>query len=225
MRPQLRMPFCAALSCAFGLLIGCAEEAGEPPDYSDQLGLVPEDDPTPPPDPNPYQTGDARLAFGKFYEGGRSETISINGVTTNYFVFEESFTEGASNDQLEGRISDEIKLKGPPFTFWGGGFVYDEPFDLSEWTTMYVGFKSSDPSFASFNLTLQSGEPPTDARLNPTAYGYTNDGEWHFLRIPLQDAIDRGFDPTMVRSPFIVAAPGGTAGDVLLVDSLYFTKD
>jgi len=225
MKPQLPTLLCAALTCAVGLLIGCAEEAGEPPDYSDQLGLVPEDDPTPPPDPNPYQTGDARLAFGKFYEGGRSETISINGVTTNYFVFDESFTEGASSDQLEGRISDEIKLKGPPFTFWGGGFVYDVPFDLSEWTTMYVGFKSSDPSFASFNLTLQSGEPPSDARLRPADYGYTNDGEWHFLRIPLQDAIDRGFDPTMVRSPFIISAPGGTARDVLLVDSLYFTKD
>ena len=61
--------------------------------------------------------------------------------------------------------------------------------------------------------------------LDPTAYGYTNDGEWHFLQIPLQDAIDRGWDPSTVRSPFIFSAPGGEAGEQLLIDNLYFTKD
>jgi hypothetical protein len=40
-----------------------------------------------------------------------------------------------------------------------------------------------------------------------------------------QDAIDLGWDPSTARSPFIFVAAGGDAGDVLLIDNLYFTKD
>ncbi len=209
----------------FGFVGGCLPDPGVPPDYSDSIGIVPPIDPTPVPEPDPFQPGDARLAVGLFYEGGRSETIPINGVSTNYFIFEESYQQSTSLDRLEGQTSDRITLNGTPF--WGGGIIWNEPIDLSDWTTMYVGFKSSDPSFATFELTLQSGpgSPPAGVTLSPTTYGYTNDGDWHFLTIPLQDAIDLGFDPSMVRSPFIVASPGGNAGDQLLIDNLYFTDD
>lgn len=181
--------------------------------------------------PDPWQPGDERLSVGWFYECGRSETISIDGVAADYLVFVTdpgetiNYRTGSSTDRLEGQRSDEITLNGTPF--WGGGIIWYEPFDLSEWTTMFVGFKSSDPSFASFDLTLQSGaeEEPASVVLDPTTYGYTNDGEWHFLQIPLQDAIDLGWDPSTARSPFIFSAVGGDAGDVLLIDNLYFTKD
>jgi hypothetical protein len=184
--------------------------------------------------PDPWQPGEERLSVGVFYECGRSETILIDGVTTNYFTFvvdennpSETLTyqQGSSDDRLEGRISDEITLLDQPF--WGGGVIWFAPIDLSAWTTMFVAFKSSDPSFARFDVTLQSGlgENPMGFSLDPRDYGYANDGEWHFLQIPLQDAIDRGWDPSVTRSPFIVAAPGVEPGDVLLIDNLYFTRD
>ena len=66
---------------------------------------------------------------------------------------------------------------------------------------------------------------PAGFDVDPTDYGYVNDGDWHFLRIPLQDFIDLGWDPTVARSPFTFSAPGGDAGDVLLIDNLYFTKE
>jgi hypothetical protein len=184
--------------------------------------------------PDPFQEGDERLSVGYFYEGGWSVEIPINTVTTDYFVFAidvsdpvatRSFAEGVATDRVEGRFSYEVTLNGSPF--WAGGIIWFEPIDISDWTTMFVSFKSSDPSFANFELTLQYGdaEEPAGVTLDPTAYGYTNDGEWHFLQIPLQDAIDRGWDPSTARSPFIFSAPGGEPGDVLLIDNLYFTKD
>jgi hypothetical protein len=185
-------------------------------------------------EPDPWQPGEERLSVGVFYECGRSETIFIDDVTTNYFIFvvdennpSETLTyrQGTLEDRLEGRISDVITLLDQPF--WGGGVIWFEPIDLSAWTTMFVAFKSSDPSFATFDIALQSeeGEDPTGFSLDPRNYGYTNDGEWHFLQIPLQDAIDLGWDPSTARSPFIFSAPGGNEGDVLLIDNLYFTKD
>ncbi|MEM7137832.1 MAG: hypothetical protein AAF500_14705 [Myxococcota bacterium] len=177
----------------------------------------------------PYQPGDERLAVGFFYEGGHSETILPNDTTRNFLVIVDgddsttSITD--SSDRIEGGVSQQFALTGT--SFWGGLVLWEDTIDLSEWTTMFVGFKSSDPSFATFDLTLVSGtrDDPTRVDLDPRAYGYTNDGEWHFLEVPLQDAIDAGFDPTMTRSPFFIGATGGEAGDVLLVDALYFNKD
>ena len=224
---------------AFSLVGGCTPDLGTP-DYSDQVGLREPVDPFPPVPPDPYQPGDDRLSVGYFYETGRSETIPINGVTTNYFIFVvdqnrpgQTLTgsQSDSSDRLEGLISIEFTTTDQPF--WGAGILWGEATDLSEWTTMYVGFKSSDESFERFDLTLQSAatlpnEPPPDPRsvvLDPRNYGYTNDGQWHFLRIPLQDAIDLGWDPSNVRSPFIISALTAQAGDQMLIDNLYFTKE
>ena len=220
-------------SLALGLAVACAPDPGTP-DYTSHVGLRDPVDPFPPVPPEPFQPGDERLSVGYFYEGGSSETIPINTVTTDYFVFAidpdepvetRSFAEGTSTDRLEGLLSYEITLIDRPF--WGAGIIWFEPIDLSEWTTLFVGFKSSDPSFATFDIFLQSGEgeAPAGVTLDPTSYGYRNDGEWHFLEIPLQDAIDAGWDPSEVRSPFIVSAAGGEPGDVMLIDNLYFTKD
>lgn len=240
---QPRLIWAAGL-LAFGLVGACTADLGTP-DYSSQDGLREQVDgviePFPPIAPDPYQPGDERLSLGYFYEGGRSETIEVNGVTTNYFIFviDENtpiqtltYSQDPWPDRLEGLESTKITLNPQPF--WGGGIVWTLPLDLSGWTTMYVGFKSSDESFARFDITLQWQDgrppnvPPPDPRavaLDPRAYGYTNDGEWHFLRIPLQDAIDRGFDPSNTRSPFIIGGPTRRAGDILLVDNLYFTKE
>jgi len=220
---------------ASSLASGCPGDLGTP-DYSDQVGLRDPVDPFPPVPPDPFEPGDERLSVGYFYEGGWSVEIPINGINTNYFVFAVdadnivatlTYSQDVTSDRLEGLESVEISLNDQPF--WGGGIIWDDPTDLSEWTWMFVGFKSSDPSFESFDLSLQSGEgeDPTGINppLDPRDYGYVNDGEWHFLEIPLQDAIDLGWDPSTARSPFIFSAPGGDAGDVLLIDNLYFTKD
>lgn len=232
-----------ALLLALSLVGGCTADLGTP-DYSAEVGLRDRIqgpfDPFPPVAPDPYQPGDDRLSVGYFYEGGRSDTIPINTVTTNYFIFVvdqnrpgQTLTgsQFPSRDRLEGLISIEFTTTDQPF--WGAGILWGEATDLSEWTTMYVGFKSSDESFERFDLTLQSAatlpnEPPPDPRsvvLDPRNYGYTNDGQWHFLRIPLQDAIDLGWDPSNVRSPFIISAPTSRAGDKMLIDNLYFTQE
>jgi hypothetical protein len=217
----------ALIACALIFVFGCGDDTGTP-DYSDQVGLIPPDQKFD--EPDPYQPGKDRLSVDAFYEGGRTETIVINGFRTHYFIFgrdevgRDTFFQAPSGDRLEGEQSDQIALAGT--VFWGGGIIWDEPIDLSEWKKLFVSFKSSDRSFATFDLTLLYGTEDMErsVTLDPTDYGYTNDGQWHSLEIDLQDAIDLGFDPTMVRSPLIFGASGGEFGDKLLIDNLYLTK-
>ena len=227
MRARTRRLVTVLAACFPLFAFGCGDDPGTP-DYSGHDDLVRPDQKFE--EPDPYEPGKERLSVDVFYEGGRSETIYINGFRTHYFIFgfnefgRDSFSQAPSGDRLEAEHSDQITLVGT--AFWGAGIVWDEPIDLSEWKKLFVSFKSSDPSFATFDLTLLygDGDMPRSVTLRPTDYGYTNDGQWHSLEIPLQDAIDRGLDPTKVRSPFILGAGGGTFGDRLLVDNLYLTK-
>ena len=219
--------FHALIACLAIVVFACGDDLGDP-DYSDQVGILPPDQKFE--EPDPFQPGEERLSVDVFYEGGRSKTIKINGVRNNYFVFgllelgRDSFAQGLSRDRLEGEESYSVTLVGTPF--WGGGVIWEEAINLSEWAKLFVSFKSSDPSFVSFEISLlyEAEGMERSVVINPRDYGYANDGEWHSLEIPLVDAIRRGFDPTMVRSPFVIGAQGGVSGDQLLVDNLYLTK-
>ncbi len=225
---------CLAAALALGV-IGCAADIGDP-DYSNQQGLFPAVNPFPPVPPDPFVPGESgpRLFVGYFYETGRTDSIFVNGVNNNYFIFalDETrpvdtalYVQSASADRVEGLISIEIALLDRPF--WGGGIIWDDPIDLTEWTTMYVSFKSSDPAFSSFEITVQSGreEMADGFAVDPRDYGYQNDGEWHNLRIPLQDFIDLGWDRSAARSPFIIGGGGVGPEEILLVDNLYYTAE
>ena len=217
--------FFGVTACAAIVIVGCGDDDSGTPDYTDPIVKDQKFE-----EPDPYVEGKERLSVDVFYEGGRSETLYVNEFRTHFFIFGElefgrkSFLLEEFGDRLEGEMSHKITLVGAPF--WGGGLVYDEPVDLSEWKKLFVSFKSSDRSFETFQISLLYGTEDDEGgvMLDPRAYGYTNDGEWHSLEIDLQDAIDRGFDPTRVRSPFIIGASGGESGDTLLVDNLYLTK-
>lgn len=207
---------------------GCRMDPGEP-DYSGHVGLVkdkggPADENLPGPDP--YVPGEDRLMLGLFYEGGASERVLLNGQTTHYYIFviqgsnALTYTQETDGDRVEGRLSDRIILNGTPW--WGGGIVWDNPTDLSAWTQLHVSLKSSDPSFADFAITMGSG---MQYKVQASAYGYTNDGEWHSLVIPLQDFVAQGLNKATIKEPFILGADGGNSGDVLLVDDVFLTQE
>ena len=131
----------------------------------------------------------------------------------------------STEEAFEGRMSQELTLRTSGQ--WGAGIVWDEPVDLSGWTTMVVALRSSDSSFSTFDLSLLwgEGERTESAPLDPRRYGYANDGAWHVLRIPLADPEDLGFDPSIARAPLILSGDDGTPGDSLSIDNVYFTKD
>lgn len=222
---------------SLGVLVGAASCRPDPgnPDYSSHVGLRDTANAADEelPGPNPYVPGAERLFVGAFYDGGRSDEVLINDVDTFYFIFDTAgdgsgqttYSQETDPDRIEGKLSDAIILNGTPF--WGGGLIWMTPRDLSGWNTMYISFKSSDETFADFGIVTQSedGSGGTrDFRLNASEYGFVNDGEWHNLRIPLEDF--GGLDLSKTRSPLILTdGVQGVSGEILLVDDLYYAKE
>lgn len=221
------MKHLAILTVAAGLL-ACRPDAGIP-DYSGHVGLRDTTDYAEEslPGPKPYDPGVPRLYLGAFYEGDRSHEILVNDFETHYYVFtidgtgELTYSQETSAERVEGLLSDAIMLEGTPW--WGGGLIYDVSWDLSEWTTMSISLRSTAASFEDIEISVQSepeGALQTHTVLAST-YGYSNDGQWHSLRIPLEDFA--GFDSATTRSPLILGrGVSGNVGETLLVDDFYY---
>lgn len=213
---------------ALALLTACREDPG-PVDkallegWENPSELFPE----PVPGPDPYVEGENRFGLGLFYEGGLSDFSPIDGVTSNYFIFE-AFPGGPltytsvedTQSVVEGLNSTRISHAG--LTFWGGGIFWTAPRNVSRWAVMHVSLRSTSTTFADIRLGVQSGS--TDFFVSAADYGYVNDGQWHHLLVPLADFVEDGADLSNLTSPFIMSGGAGTSGEVFNVDALYWTQ-
>ena len=169
---------------------------------------------------DPFQLGEQRLSIGVFYEGGKSDSVAINNEGTHLYLYENTVAIEASEDRLEGLIADGIIHGGN--AWWGLGVHWDSPRDLSAWGTLYISFQST--TFAEIEIGMTGAEDDRHIVL-ASAYGYVADGMWHTLAIPLADFTGDGLNLSAVSSPLNLTGPGGNAGDVLLLDNVYFTDE
>ncbi|MBZ4376975.1 putative glycoside hydrolase [Corallococcus sp. AS-1-6] len=219
---------------AWGLLLllaACRPDPG-PADYSGQeLPGNPnpdggtEPDPQMLPGPFPYEAGKARLMVGIFYETGRSQEIILDNVDSNFYLYENTVYVESDPDHVEGKSADRIVQNGKPWM--GFGVHWKQTHNFDTWKTLHVSMKSSDAAFANVKIGMSSGTGTAEkgAPLAVGPYGWANDGEWHHLAIPVADFVAAGLKLNDVSSPFTFAAEGGTAGQSLLLDNLYFTAD
>ena len=214
--------------------VACRPDPGTP-DYSSFAGITDSgvsngENNEELPGPRPFEPGDKRLSFGVFYEGSYSDLLEVDEMTRHYYIFQTetdppvlTYDQEESGDRIEGRVSDVITLSGTPW--FGGGIIWDLAEDLSAWTTLVVAARSDSSALDDFDISVQyeiaGSLTAKSAKVSASTYGYTNDGEWHVLEIPLQDFIDQGAQLGAIRSPFIFAKDGGNAGDQLALDSLF----
>ena len=169
---------------------------------------------------DPFQAGEKRLSVGRFYEGGKSDSVEINGENTHLYLYENTVALEVSEDRLEGAISDGIVHGGN--AWWGFGIHWDSTRDLSAFGTLYISLKST--TFTNIEIGMTGANDDRHVVL-ASAYGYVNDGMWHTLVIPLADFAGDGLNLSAVSSPFNLTGPGGSAGDVMLLDNVYFTDE
>lgn len=211
------------------LSTGCRPSPGDP-HYEDYHYPDPDSGNGELPGPDPYATGENRLSLGVFYEGGYSETLATKDGTWHYYIYlneaEENkpptYNQVPDTDRVEGLLSDRLVHGG--YSWWGGGVHLDNPISLGEWSVLYLSLKSSDSAFDDVTITI--GGENSLAKLSASDYGYTNDGEWHDLAIPLEDVAGAGVNLAMIDNPFALSGTiPGLEGEILKVDNVYFTDD
>ena len=211
--------------CTTGMLLAftaCDSELG-PPDFDavayQPLGTVegdPKDDFKDGPDP--YEEGEQRLSLGIFYEGGFSDTYEIDNQNASFFIYSMTFTIEAISECTEGTYSEEIRHLGRGW--FGGGVHFGENQDLSGWETMHLSLWSESAAMDGLDIRMKSAE---EGMVSASAYGFTANGEWHHLAIPLADFEAEGVDLTDIEVALMLILEGGAADDALRIDNVYFT--
>ncbi|HCH61203.1 MAG TPA: hypothetical protein DFR83_00265, partial [Deltaproteobacteria bacterium] len=170
---------------------------------------------------NPYQTGDARLDIGVFYEGGSSELVPVDDVENFFYIYEETFALVVSDDRIEGYESDAIEPVGN--AWWGGGVHWSQARDLSAWTTLHLSLKCNDAELASAEIGMTGGG--TEGSVILTDLGFVADGTWQSFDVPLDSFTNLGVDLSSVTVPLLLLGTTAPAGTSLQIDDLYFTVD
>ena len=211
------------------VFVGCRPEPGAP-DYASQEEFKWEEEEEtveePLEGPDPFVPGESRMSLGAFYEGGSSLEIAVDEVTRHFYIYQDetsgdlTFSQSTSADRLEGLRSDEVTHGGGGW--WGGGIHWDSPFDLSDWNTLHIGMKSSDPAFETVHIAMESEGAAREVQV--VEYGFAADGEWHMVSIPLSVFAESGVAMDAVTIPMRVGGLGGDTGATLLIDNLYLTQ-
>ena len=211
----------AALVIALFGALGCRPDPGPsasdrqepfPHDGGDEGGALP--------GPDPYAPGQRRLSVGAFYEGGYSDVIPVDNMTSNLYVYSETVTLAPDPDHIEGKTATRVTHTG--MSWWGLGVHWMAARDLTAWTHLHVGLKSADATFAMVQIGMNNANP---VFVDAAHYGYAADGQWHTLVIPLADFVAAGLDATQVAAPFVLSGGAGAGGERLQVDDLFFTAD
>lgn len=215
---QRLAPLALALSAALGLG-ACRADPGAAA-YPSLDSAAADTGPGLPQGPDPYVEGERRLDLGLYYEGGSSERVEINDVDVHYYIYEATYTEKAElQDLVEGRES--AKLEAGERGWLGGGLTWDSPRDLSGWGVLALSLRSGDPGMNSLALHMQAG---AEAILPLQAYGWTADGQWHHLRLPLADFAAAGANLSAVTGPYVLIGAGVAPGEQLTIDDLYIEE-
>ena len=195
------------------LLIACRPDLGAPA-YPTPRGWGEDTGSDFLPGPDPYVEGEARLSLGAFYESGYSDFDPLH----NLYIYSNTFTISTSDERVEGTISDVWTHTGA--AWWGGGLHWDSARDLSAWSTLNIDLMApAEGGITTVDVALTGG---SEGRLGAAAYGFAADGAWHHLVISLADFASAGADLGQVTVPLVLVGEGGTKGDALFIDNLYF---
>lgn len=212
--------------CGLSLLaVACRPDAG-PSDYESQEPFFFDSDAGPVitdelPGPDPYEDGEDRLSIGAFYEGGFSEQVPVDEVTTHVYIYDETLRLVPDGERIEGLESIGVEHAGG--AWWGCGVHWDFERDLSAWTQLRISFQSESATYDAVEIGMNDADGTYTVQASD--YGWTPSGEWIHLTVPMSDLTDAGLDATAVIAPLVLLGDAGSNGDLLRVDAVYFTTD
>lgn len=173
---------------------------------------------------DPYEEGELRAGIADFYEGPSSSSIAVDDVDVFFYVWEDTFSAIQNFEEpAEGLYSLEWFSKGRGW--WGGGIHHTTgSFDISMYNTLHLAMRSSSAEMADITVGMVSVDSTSDATVQAADYGWTADGTWHTIEIPLADFEAAGAALTAIETPlFLVGENATTEGESIWFDDIYLT--
>ncbi len=212
-------------------LVACRPDPGGQPEYD-----VPPDEPEWVEGPVPCEEGQKRFSVGIYFDGcpdaGEVTKLQVNNIEAAYWIYDRNdatYTSANDTEDVhEGKRSHKIIHAG--LSWWGGGvhLVNGSTVSLLDYDHLYVSLKSSDDAFADVQLKFAYDDDYDDeddgdaVSVQAGSYGYTNDGEWHDLKIPIDDYSGDEVDFGALNVPFSMTGAGGEEGAILYIDNLFY---
>ena len=173
---------------------------------------------------DPYEEGELRAGIGDSYEGPSSDTIVIDDVDIFLYVYDDTFSAlQIFEEPAEGLYSLEWVSKGRGW--WGGGIHHTTgTLDISMYQTLHLAMRSDSAEMADVSFGMITEGADSDATVLASDYGWTPDGTWHTIEIPLADFVAGGADLTLINGPlFIIGENSTTEGESIWFDDIYLT--
>lgn len=165
--------------------------------------------------------GEERLSLGLFYEGPRSDEVVIDDLNAFFYIYEETFSLSSYDGALiEGLSSDRITLSGGPW--WGGGVHWEQARDLTGFKSLRLSLRSSSETFNDLEVGMNNSDSE-QVRVKVSDYGFSADGAWHTLNIPLTDLAERGVELSAVLAPLVLIGGQSEGGERLMIDGVYLS--
>ena len=150
--------------------------------------------------------------------------IAVDDVDVFFYVWEDTFSAIQNFEEpAEGLYSLEWFSKGRGW--WGGGIHHTTgSFDISMYNTLHLAMRSSSAEMADITVGMVSVDSTSDATVQAADYGWTADGTWHTIEIPLADFEAAGAELTAIETPlFLVGENATTEGESIWFDDIYLT--
>lgn len=153
------------------------------------------------------------------------ETLHINHGHVEYYNWSDMYVDADYEDSVTGH-SILITNKGSR-QMGGGMHIINDVVDLSKYKYLSLSVQSSSPEATKLRIILLDKNERMKEFL-AIKYGFEADGEWHHLKIPLEDSrlIEKfkhmQVDLTSISIPFAFKIPKTSLGTSLKIDNVFF---
>lgn len=176
--------------------------------------------------PDPFKAGTPRLSLGAFYEGGFSTEVPIDNATTHLYIYPSGNSAKIADDpgdKIEAYKSSTATIAGG-LGWFGFGIHWDTARDVGAYKALHLALKSTTIADVFIGMNSPQANPQT-AKVSAKSYGFTNDGQWHLLTIPIADlakATPNPLDAARVVAPLVITNAGAVKdGDQIKIDDVY----
>jgi beta-glucanase (GH16 family) len=184
-------------------------------------------------------SADAYLSIDKVILSNLTANFELFGIFTN----NPSITEGFIIDDISGHLyvwnntmqaieaapaydgTDVLAFSSPATNTWFGySLTSDAGIDLEQFSNGYLKLALRSSSTDNFWIGV-GGANNTEARVafnnGSDPYGFTRDGQWHRITIPVSDLVAQGLDLSACGNVFMLGGEPYIAD--VLVDDIYFS--